>query len=463
MHFVSFAYAALLLTTWVAYWLLPGRRARTVLLLVASYIFYMSWNPRLVVLLWFSTAVDFWAGRAIAATEDAVRRKRWLVLSLAVNLGVLGVFKYYGFFADSLIAVLEGMGVSIGDRTLHIILPLGISFYTFQSMSYSIDIYRGVLQPTRSALDFATFVAFFPQLVAGPIVRARDLLPQLRQDHAFDPEDVQSGLDRILMGLVKKSVLADNLAPFVDTIFSSPATAGTAHVWVAMVAFYGQIYWDFSAYSDIAIGSARLFGFRLRENFDLPYMSRSPQEFWRRWHVSLSTWLRDYLYIPLGGNRGTLFRLHRNLFLTMLLGGLWHGAEWPMVIWGAYQGIALGIHRWWHDGGHRLPTLAAWPLQFVVTLIGWLIFRADSAADIATLGAQLLPVGELTLAPAAIAALVFCACGFAGERLGPDFRTLCNLPGLSGPLARGVLWALAIHLLLMATPPDLQSFIYFVF
>lgn len=463
MHFVSLDYATLLITTWLAYWILPWRRVRIALLLAASYAFYMSWNPRLVVLLLFSTGIDFVAGHALHTSESPTARKRWLMLSLVVNLGVLGVFKYYGFFVDSFVALLQSAGVDAQMHTWNIILPLGISFYTFQSMSYTIDIHRGQLTPTRSLLEFATFVAFFPQLVAGPIVRARDFLPQLAERRALRAADMQTGVDYILLGLVKKAVLADNLAPFVDAVFAAPAHADSVHAWVVLFAFYGQIYWDFSGYTDIAIGSARLFGFHIRGNFNRPYLSLSPREFWQRWHISLSTWLRDYLYIPLGGNQGGTRRLYRNLLLTMLLGGLWHGAAWPFVLWGAYHGALLCVHRWWSAGGRRLPRPAAWPLMLTATLIGWLLFRAESIGDVAILLKALLPTASAPLAPAAVAALCFCGAGILMETLGPPVRILCNRRPVIGPLLRGMLWALAVEIVLLGAPPDVQSFIYFVF
>ncbi len=463
MLFVSLPYATLLLATWVGYWALPWRRGRIALLLAASYLFYMSWNPRLVGLLLFSTGVDFVAGHAIAAATDPARRKRWLIASLVANLGVLGVFKYCGFFVDSFVALLQSAGIQANARSWDIILPLGISFYTFQSMSYTIDLYRGRLQPTRSLLEFATFVAFFPQLVAGPIVRARDFLPQLAERKRLAAGDLQEGVDRILLGVVKKAVLADNLAPFVDAVFAAPGATGTVHAWVALIAFYGQIYWDFSGYTDIAIGSARLFGFHIRGNFERPYLSRSPREFWQRWHISLSTWLRDYLYIPLGGNRGSQARLYRNLLLTMLLGGLWHGASWMFLLWGAYHGALLCLHRLWTDRGRRMAAGIAWPLMFLATLVGWMLFRANTPADMAAYVTALLPTGPLTLSPAAVAALCFCAVGMVMETVGPSVRVWCDRDVPIGPVLRGVLWTVAVEVVIIASPSDLQSFIYFVF
>ena len=357
-------------------------RARKLLLLVASYGFYASWNPFFVVLLGFSTAVDFVAALAMERAASQRRRRALLLVSLCVNLGLLGFFKYGKFLTESALAAV-GMTLPEGSTLLEVALPVGISFYTFQSLSYSIDVYRGRQKATRSALDFALYVSFFPQLVAGPIVRAGQLLPQLRGARATSAADVEEGLMRISVGLTKKVVLADTLAMYVDQVFGSPQLHTGPEVVLALYAFSFQAYFDFSGYSDIAIGLARLFGVRLPENFDHPYRGSSIRDFWQRWHISLSTWLRDYLYVSLGGNRGGRGRTVLNLFLTMLLGGLWHGAGWGFVIWGAYQGVMLAVHRvWlWAVGEERRPATPRWLRQlatFQLLAAGWILFRAPT-------------------------------------------------------------------------------------
>ena len=311
--------------------LLP-RRPRNLFLLVASYLFYMWWDARFIVLIVASTLVDFLVGRSLH--EARGRSRSWLlVASLAANLGLLGFFKYYNFLAGSVASLL---GVSTRTLHLNIVLPVGISFYTFQSMSYTIDIYRGKLEPVKRLTDFALYVAFFPQLVAGPIVRAREFFPQLFQWQPPSHERTEKGISLILIGLIKKMVLADHFARISDLYFGDVAAhPGAWAAWSATFAFAMQIFFDFSGYTDIARGCGRLLGYEFPVNFRRPYLAASITEFWRRWHISLSSWLRDYLYIPLGGNRRGNWRTYENLMVTMLLGGLWHGASWNFVLWGA--------------------------------------------------------------------------------------------------------------------------------
>ncbi len=391
MVFNSLEFAVFFLAVFALYHALR-HRAQNLLLLVASYVFYGAWDWRFLGLIALSTVVDYAVGLQLAATDDVARRKRWLLVSLVTNLGILGAFKYFGFFADSLAGLAALGGLDLPRVTTEIVLPVGISFYTFQTLSYTIDIYRKRLQPTRGFLDFALFVAFFPQLVAGPIERASRLLPQVLSPRKPTSAGFGSGCWLILRGLFKKVVLADNLAPLADRVFESGADVTGLETLLGVYAFAWQIYGDFSGYSDMARGLARLLGFELMLNFDLPYLATSPSDFWRRWHISLSTWLRDYLYIPLGGNRGGRAFVVRNLMLTMLLGGLWHGAAWTFVAWGLYQGLLLVAHRSAEPALTRLaPTgpIGArlwWGLRVVVTFhlacVGWLIFRAESFADL---------------------------------------------------------------------------------
>ena len=327
------------------------------------------------------------------------------MLSLALNLGLLGVFKYYGFFVESARGLLDALGIALHARVPEIVLPVGISFYTFQTLSYTIDVYRRRIEPLHSLPDFALFVSFFPQLVAGPIVRASDFLPQLERRPRWADVAVRRALVLFLVGFVKKACIADGVAPVVDRVFAHPALWTSSAVWTAVLLYAVQIYCDFSGYTDMAIACAELLGFRLEKNFDFPYVARSVTEFWRRWHISLSGWLRDYLYIPLGGNRGGRLATHRNLLLTMLLGGLWHGAAWTFVAWGGLHGVALAAHKEWRrwlgggSGGgprpdlrRRLPELpapvaagAGWAATFVWVCLAWIFFRAQSFADAAVL------------------------------------------------------------------------------
>ena len=336
-------------------------------------------------------------------------RKRWLIVSLVVNLGILGLFKYADFFVDSFAALLARFDVDASPGTLSLVLPIGISFYTFQSLSYTMDVYRRRVEPERDVLDFALYVAFFPQLVAGPIERAKRLLPQIKAARVIGWDRFHSGSWLVLIGLAKKVVVADNLALLVDQVFGAPGEATGAEILVASYAFAWQIYCDFSGYTDIARGIARMLGFDLMLNFDLPYLARNPTDFWRRWHISLSSWFRDYLYIPLGGNRSGAGRTYLNLVIVFLLCGLWHGAGWTFVLWGGYHGVLLIGDRLRVASGARLVpagrtaraavAVVATLVTFHLTCFGWLIFRAESIADFAVLSRGLvdLRVGDAAL------------------------------------------------------------------
>ena len=401
MAFNSFVFALFLPTVLALYWLMRrSTPSQNWLLLVASYLFYGYWDWRFLALLGISTVVDYVVALRVqgelGANGGAPNRaaRRWLILSIVTNLGILGFFKYFNFFADSFAALLASAGFQADPLFLNIILPVGISFYTFQTLSYTIDVYRGVLTPTRRLLDFAVYVAFFPQLVAGPIERARTLLPQITDPRRFDGEQFADGVQLIAWGLFKKVFVADNLAPFVNGVFASPDPTGF-EVLMAVYAFAFQIYCDFSGYSDIARGCAKCLGMELMVNFKFPYVAVSPSDFWRRWHISLSTWLRDYLYISLGGNRQGEWRTYRNLSLTMLLGGLWHGATWLFVLWGAYQGLLLVVHRAASpllervSRGWNLPRSLVTGLKITVMFqficLGWLIFRGESPGQIGSM------------------------------------------------------------------------------
>ncbi len=386
--FLQFFAAFLLL-----YWLVRQQlAARNLLIVGASYFFYGWWDWRFLSLLLASSLVDYGVGRALAGTTVPRRRKLWLALSLTSSLTILGFFKYYGFFVESLTVALGHLGVSFHPRALAVVLPVGISFYTFQTMSYVIDVYRGELPATRNLITFLAYVAFFPQLVAGPIERGKHLLPQFERTLRITVPMLQEGVWLILWGLAKKVALADNLAPLVDMVYGGPAHSAPAVV-LGTVAFALQIYGDFSGYSDIARGVARVLGFDLLVNFNLPYLATHPRAFWQRWHISLSTWLRDYLYISLGGNRRGPTRTCGNLLLTMLLGGLWHGAAWNFVLWGAWHAGGLitqhALGSRFKSQGSRFTVGLSWAATLLFVLYGWLLFRARSFAQIADLTAAL--------------------------------------------------------------------------
>jgi len=358
-------------------------RARKGVLLAASYAFYASWNPVFVLLLAFSTLLDFSLGLGMARAGTHALRRGLMSVSLVGNLGLLAVFKYGGFLAESVGPLFASEPPEGVLWLVHITVPLGISFYTFQTLSYSIDVYRRERAPERNLLDFALYVSFFPQLLAGPIVRASQLLPQLATLRTPRPADVEQGLARMGFGLFKKVVLADTLAAYVDTVFAAPGDALGGNVLLAVYAYAFQIYFDFSGYCDIAIGLGLLFGIQLPENFRRPYRAASIREFWQRWHMTLSSWLRDYLYIPLGGNRRGATRTAINLMVTMLLGGLWHGAAWHFVVWGGYHGMLLLTYRAWF--ARRRPTtplLVRRVVTFHLVCVGWLLFRLPGMGEV---------------------------------------------------------------------------------
>ena len=385
MIFTEFRFLIFFAIVYAVYWTLHSNRWRKVWILVCSYAFYGAWDWRFLSLIIGSTLVDYVVGRKLYQHQGEPNiKRRWLMVSLAVNLGALAFFKYANFFADSAVGLFSWLGLPVNQVTLGIVLPVGISFYTFQTLSYSLDIYAGKLKPRESLLDLATFVAFFPQLVAGPIVRASDFLPQLDSLRSFGQVNLRSCLTLFLVGFFKKACISNNLAPIVDQYFSAPDTYTALSSWIAVLSYTVQIYCDFSGYSDMAIACAGLLGYNLCINFNFPYFASSITDFWRRWHISLSTWLKDYLYIPLGGNRGSTLFTYRNLMLTMVLGGLWHGAAWTFVIWGFLHGGALIIHKEWSHWAKRIPTLvkssAFWgiPLTFYWVCITWVFFRAES-------------------------------------------------------------------------------------
>ncbi len=395
MLFNSLAFAVFLPAVLIPYWALRRRslRSQNALLLVASYLFYGWWDWRFLSLIIVSSLVDFLVGRGLASTEHKVAQKKLLTVSIATNLGILGFFKYFDFFITSAADLLTAFGLSANARTLGVILPVGISFYTFQTLSYTIDIYRGKLRPTKDPVAFFAFVSFFPQLVAGPIERASNLLPQFSKTRSLTLDEAKDGVRQGVWGLFKKIVIADNLAPHVDAIFSAETHTDGLTLVIGAFFFAIQIFCDFSGYSDVAIGTARLFGFTLMRNFANPYFSRDIAEFWRRWHISLSTWFRDYVYIPLGGSRAGRSAHIFNLMVTFAVSGLWHGANWTFLVWGVLNALyyipfmLLNRHR------HNLDTIAegrilpsaseviSVAVTFSMTLVAWVFFRADSLSQ----------------------------------------------------------------------------------
>jgi alginate O-acetyltransferase complex protein AlgI len=392
MVFNSLQFVWFFLVVYALYRVLP-HRGQNWLLLVASYYFYAAWDYRFLGLLVASTLVDYTSGLALGAIRDQRRRRAVLSLSIGFNLTLLGFFKYFNFFAGNLHVIFAALGWQLDFVTLRVLLPVGISFYTFVTMSYVIDVYRRGIAPTRNLLDFAVFVAYFPHLVAGPILRATKLLPQIAMRRHITSPQIREGLWLIAWGFFQKIFVADNLAPLASRVFAPGAHETGVNVLLGTYAFAFQIYGDFAGYSNIARGTSKLMGIELIENFRFPYLVLTPQDFWRHWHISLSTWLRDYLYIPLGGNRGPKWKTQRNLLITMLLGGLWHGAAWTFILWGLYQGVLLIAYRPVASRivtTHGLARLAAWVLMFHLTCYGWIIFRAPSLHGLGSLSRTVL-------------------------------------------------------------------------
>jgi alginate O-acetyltransferase complex protein AlgI len=385
-----FFFAALLLI----YWLTPWRPPRIWLLLVASFYFYAVWNAWLALLIGATAIMDYVLALGMDRSTSPRGRKLMLAISLVVNLSVLGYFKYANFFLLSLDEALIAAGVPLWFNTLRVLLPIGISFYTFEAINYTVDVYRRKVPAERNLGHFLLFILFFPHLVAGPIVRARDFLPQIKRRKRFSWPRMHLGAQFFLLGLIKKLAIADRMALYVDPVFANPHVYGTATVWLAAVAYALQIYCDFSGYTDMAIGAAHMLGYKLAQNFNVPYVSLNVSEFWRRWHISLSSWLRDYLFIPLGGSRGGTWHTYRNLLLTMTLGGLWHGASWTFVIWGVLHGVLLIVHKMFQvfcavrPGLERLlHSIPGTALRLTLTLlsvcVGWVFFRATTFANAA--------------------------------------------------------------------------------
>ncbi|MGB5694703.1 MAG: MBOAT family O-acyltransferase [Polyangiales bacterium] len=475
MLFNSFDYILFLGLVVAGFWLLARHaRLRLIFVFVASCLFYMAWHPVYIVLILGSTLIDYVVGLRIHATEVQRIRKRWLVASLVSNLGLLGVFKYFNFGSQATADVLNlFFGFHIEKPPfLDVLLPVGISFYTFQTLSYTIDIYRRKLEPTRNFFEFAFFVTYFPQLVAGPIVRASQLLPQIERKITLKDEQVAQGLFLIATGMVKKVAIADYLSVnLVDRVFDQPGLYSAAEVIIALYGFTMQIYCDFSGYTDVARGSAKLMGLELPENFDRPYQSASPAEFWRRWHITLSTWLRDYLYYPLGGSHVGPVRAYWNLWITMFLIGIWHGASWTFVFYAILQAMAMVVHRFFYRrAGRTRDSVDTWPLhafkvfwalQFVV--FSRILFRAtslDNAVEVtARLGSWTLSTAQITPGLWAMLILTFAA-HYTPKRW---FESLeVGFESLPAP-AQGVTLAAVGFFLTVVATSEVVPYIYFQF
>jgi alginate O-acetyltransferase complex protein AlgI len=459
--FFAFVYAV--------YLVLP-HRGQNILLLVASYYFYGSWDYRFLSLIALSTTVDHLVATRIYQTDDQRKRRQLLAVSMVVNLGVLGFFKYFNFFIGSMESLISGFGYNTANLHLNIVLPVGISFYTFQSMSYTIDVYRRELVPAKKITDYALFVSLFTQLVAGPIERATQLLPQVLNKRVVTWPNIQIGAWLFLWGLFKKLVIGDNVAGIADDVFAGNVEWTTGTVLLGVYAFAIQIYCDFSAYSDMARGLGFFLGFDIMINFRNPYFALNPSDFWRRWHISLSTWLRDYLYIPLGGNRKGVRRTYINLFLTMLLGGLWHGAAWTFVAWGAFHGGLLAVHRWVR-GDARGESIIAWPgrlwrmfVMFHAVCFGWLLFRATSMAEVGGMLSALVTRPEWSVICSAwtfqiaVLSAPLLLIQIMQERTGNQLAPL-NL----SLVPRTILYATIMVMLVTLANTGSRAFIYFQF
>jgi alginate O-acetyltransferase complex protein AlgI len=468
MLFPTLAFLGFFAVVFPVYWAIRPHRWRMLWLLLASGAFYMSWNPWLITLILFSASVDYLAALLMERLSSRALKRTLLAGSITINLLLLGFFKYANFFLDSAGQVLGFFDVAFSRPTLDIILPLGISFYTFETISYITDVYLGRTRAVRDPLDYAIFILFFPHLVAGPIVRPRDFLPQLRRVKRFDWERAHLGARMFLAGFIKKSIIADWLGErVVDPVFASPDTFGSLAVWLGVLAYALQIYGDFSGYSDMGIGLAHLFGFKLPANFHYPYLSANIAEFWRRWHMSLSSWLRDYLFIPLGGSRGSTTQTYRNLIIVMLLGGLWHGANWTFVIWGLYHGVLLAVHRalpWPSFLGRALARPLCVAATFVLVCVGWVFFRAPTLADAGTiLGRMAWPTDATELTPGLVALVLVSIVYMLVEHIVGTRVNIIRIERRVPAPIMGAALACIFSLTMVLLPAGNRAFIYFQF
>ncbi len=475
MLFCSRTFCLFFAVVFSAYWLLPWQRARVVVLLVASYVFYACWNHWLALLIVASTSLDYFLALALESLRSRRYRRFLLCVSLAANLGLLFYFKYANFFLESLNGVLMRLGLERFFPHLQVLVPIGISFYTFEAINYVVDVYRGTMRAERNPLHFMLFILFFPHLLAGPIVRARDFLPQVARRKRWSWLRANAGARLLLLGVLKKLAVADRIAVFVDPVFADPVAFSTLATWTAALAYAAQIYCDFSGYSDMACGLAHLFGYHLAVNFNLPLLSRNQTELWRRWHISLSIWIRDYVYIPLGGSRAGTWNTYRNLFITLIIAGLWHGATWGYLMFGVVQGVLVSGHKLFAAWCARRPRLVAALssspgtagrilLTFLVFCASLVIFRAPSLAGagvmlsrliVPTAGSDLtLPVAGLWLTLAGV---------FLGHLIALRERFwLTWLYRLPAPVW-GMSFGGVLTLVLLLAPQASKAYIYFQF
>jgi len=483
MLFNSIDFAIFLPIVFVVYWFVTSKnlKLQNFFIVAASYLFYGWWDWRFLSLIFFSTMVDYLVGLGLLKEENQIKRKILLLISVFVNLGFLGFFKYYNFFLENFIKVFSFFGTEIKANSLHIILPVGISFYTFQTMSYSIDVYKRKMEPTKDFIAFAAFVSFFPQLVAGPIERATNLLPQFYKKRAFDYSKAVQGMRQILWGLFKKIVIADNCAVYANLIFNQSASYSGSTLVLGALFFTFQIYGDFSGYSDIAIGTSRLFGFELMKNFNFPYFSRDIAEFWRRWHISLSTWFRDYLYIPLGGNRGGTLIKVRNTFIIFIVSGFWHGANWTFIVWGMLNALYFLPLLLTNKNRKNMEIVAKGKLlpgikdllfiflTFIQVLFGWIFFRANNISHAISYISKILSPSLFTIPkfagmdkalPIIILVIIFILIEWFGR------EGECAISRIVQNWYRPIRWSLysfIIFLIGMFMPSVESPFIYFQF
>lgn len=474
MLFCTQVFLYFFLGVFVVYWSVPWQRVRVWLLLAASYYFYASWNPMLASLIFLTTTVDYAVGRLLDVAGSRTRRRVLLGVSIAGNIGLLFYFKYANFFLDSLAAGLHAAGMSASFPVLSVILPVGISFYTFEAISYTVDVYRRRMPAEKNLANFLLFILFFPHLVAGPIVRASDFLPQVRRPKRWNWVRIAVGGRLILLGLFKKMAIADRMALLVDPVFADPSAYETGVLWMAAVAFAIQVYCDFSGYSDLALGTAHLLGYRLAVNFRLPFAAANMTEFWQRWHISLSSWVRDYIFIPLGGSRGTRLRTSGNILVAMTIVGVWHGASWSMVVWGMLNGACLIGHRVFREFASARPrlnaalttsagTLLRVGLTFLTFVLTIVVFRTGVLAKAGVmLGRMFVPHAGVhsPVPPVAFWAVVgVVVAAHLVAVLRPTARPFRQIPSW----VRGVGYASLLIASLMLAPVNAPTFIYFQF
>ena len=474
MHFCSQPFLIYFLVIFALYWIIPWKQPRIWLLLIASFYFYWRWNKWLALLVFGTAALDYLFARVMETRKTESQRTFLLTLSLAMNLGILCYLKYANFFLHSLEEALHAVGGTASLPMLKVILPIGISFYTFEAINYVVDVYRRKAPAEKNLAHFLLFITFFPHLVAGPIVRARDFLPQIRRNRRWDWLRLQLGAQYVLMGLFKKLAIADRMAMFADPVFKNPEEYGTYATWAAAIAYGLQIYCDFSGYTDIALGTAHMLGYKLTLNFNMPYLAANVSEFWHRWHMSLSNWLRDYLFIPLGGSRGGKWMTYRNLMITMTLGGLWHGANWTFVVWGILHGLMLIGHRQFSGVCKRLPkldglaqsipgTAVRMSLTLLCVTLCWVFFRAENFTQAAVFLRHLFVASAGLGCPLHSAGLWYTGllvviCHGLGH-YGLAKQGLIRMP----PSVLGFSYAVVLTLALLLSPDSGKAFIYFQF